>query len=103
MSPDLSSCTFSSDLASGLRKVPVSSCRASIQLSRMAGLPDISGLPPQAVPKTEAAQGARLLGNIGSGARSGWSQEAVQGGRLSVGKVLDSREPRLRKARNSSL
>lgn len=103
MSSDFSSCTFNSDVASGLSKVLVFSCRSSIQPSGLAGLPDTSGLPPVAVLKTKEAQGASLLGNIGSRAPFGWDQEAVQGGRLSVGKALDSREPRPGKARNSSL
>lgn len=53
---------------------------------------------------TEDARGAGLEGNTGSGtfgAIFGGGQEAVQGGRLSVGKIPDSREPRPRQARNS--
>lgn len=53
---------------------------------------------------TEEAQGAGLRRHIGSrtfGVIFGSGQETVQGGRFSVGKVLDSREPRPRQARNS--
>lgn len=58
---------------------------------------------PQAVPETrrprEQAFKETLRGGIWSDIRLG--QEAVEGGRRSVGTVLDSKEPRPRQAKNS--